>query len=185
MADAHYTEPTIINMVGESKGCNKNTKMVKTTEGFKQENDKIGATEGLRVKLEKLKITDGANLEVNMVEVSKEREAKKENAQQSEKQVRVAYPKSDESLVEFLHRFQKKKSEVMMCPGCSSVFDKKVAENIERVRMASYRRKWRDTRSHFTFYKREVPRMMEQGGLSLQPNRPTTFKPTADAPRAK
>lgn len=140
MAEAHYTEPTIINMVEAYEGCSKTTKMVETIAGFKQENDKIEATEGLRVKLEKLKITDGTNLEVNMVEVSREMEVDEESARQSEEHVRVAYTKSGESLVEFLHRLQKKKSEVMLCPKCSSIFDKKAAENIARVRVADHRR---------------------------------------------
>lgn len=133
MVDAHYTEPTIINMVEEFEGCNKNTKMVETTEGFKQEIEETEAIEGLRVKSEKLKITDGTNLEINMVKVSIEKEADKENVRQSKEKVRVAYPKSDESLVEFLHHFQKQKVEAMLCPRCSSIFDKKTAENIERV----------------------------------------------------
>lgn len=97
--------------------------------------------------------------------------------------MRVAYPKSDESLVEFLLRCQKKKFEVMLCPRYSLVFDKKVSKNIERVSIATHRRNWRDTHSHFTFNKRGVHRRMEQGGPSLHPNRPATFKPTIDTPR--
>lgn len=120
-------------MVEASEDCTKNTKMVKIIESFKQENDKVEATKGLRVKLKKLKITHGTNLEVNMVEASRKMEADEENARQSKEKVRVAYPKSDERLVEFLHRFQEKKSEVMLCPRCSSVFNKKAAENIEGV----------------------------------------------------
>lgn len=73
----------------------------------------------------------------------------------------------------------------MLCPRCSSIFDKKAAENIKRVRMASHRRNWRDTRSHVTFDKRGVPRRMEKGGSSLHPNRSTAFKPNVDAPRGK
>ena len=91
--------------------------------------------------MEKLKITDGTSIEVNMVKVSIEREADKENVGQSEEQVRMAYPKSDESLMEFLHCCQKKKSEVMLCFRCSSVFDKKASKNVKRVRMASHIRK--------------------------------------------
>lgn len=47
--------------------------------------------------------------------------------------MKTAYPKEDENLVEFLQRCQKKKSEVMLCPSCSSVYDRKAAENIESL----------------------------------------------------
>lgn len=143
----HYTEPTIINMVEAFEGCNKNTKMVETTEGFKKKSDETEATEGLRVKLEKLKTTDGTNLEINMVEVSSEKEANKENSRQCKEQVRVFYPKSDEILVKLLHRCQKKNSKVMVCPRCSSVFDKKAAENVESLNSQSQKELERHSQS--------------------------------------
>jgi hypothetical protein len=40
---------------------------------------------------------------------------------------KVAFPQEEETLSDFLRRFQKKKSEVMLCPKCSVVFDKKAA----------------------------------------------------------
>lgn len=74
-------------------------------------------------------------MQVNMVELGEDADmgVHEESTQQSEYQVKVDSPKKDESLVEFLHCFQRKKSEVIMCPRCNSVFNKKVAENIERV----------------------------------------------------
>lgn len=57
-------------------------------------------------------------------------ETDEESTQRNEDQVKVAYPKNDESLEEFLHRCQWNKYEVMMHPRCISVFDKKDVENI-------------------------------------------------------
>lgn len=34
VADAHYTEPAIVNMVEVSEGHDKNTTVIETTEGF-------------------------------------------------------------------------------------------------------------------------------------------------------
>lgn len=64
-----------------------------------------------------------------MVEMTQE--TAKEVDEQSlgqEEHVKVAYPKQDESLVEFLHRCQRKKSEVILYLRCNSIFDRKEAE---------------------------------------------------------
>lgn len=66
-------------------------------------------------------------------------ESDEESTRQNEDQMRVDYPKNDKNLVEFPHHCQKKKSEVTMFPGCSSVFDRKATENLERVRITRYR----------------------------------------------
>lgn len=89
-------------------------------------------------------------------------ETDEESTMQNEEQVMVAYPNNEESLMELFHRFQQKKSAVMLCPRCSSVFGKKVVESIERVRVASCRRNWKDTRNHYTFDKRGFPRRKKQ-----------------------
>lgn len=112
-------------------------------------------------------------------------EADEQGLKQNEEQFKVAYPKNEESLVEFLHRCQRKRFEVMMCPKCSFVFDRKAEENIERVRIASKRRNWKDTHNRFTFDKRGIPRRQEQGGPGLRANKIATFKPIADAPRGR
>lgn len=106
--------------------------------------------------MEKLKITDGTSLEVNMVEVRKETkmETDEENTQRNKEQVNVAYPNNDESLV-FLHCCQWKKSKVILYPKCSSVFDKKAAENIKRVQVASCIRNWNDACNDYTLTKWE------------------------------
>lgn len=63
-----------------------------------------------------------------------------ERSLRQEEYVKVAYPKKNESLVEFLHMCQRKKSKVMMCPRCNSIFDRKEAENVEGVRLTKNRR---------------------------------------------
>ncbi|KAI5405430.1 hypothetical protein KIW84_052280 [Lathyrus oleraceus] len=46
---------------------------------------------------------------------------------------RLAYPKEEENLVEFIERCQKMRTEVMLCPCCSAIFDRKAATNLEAV----------------------------------------------------
>lgn len=96
---------------------------------------------------------------------------------------KLAYPKQEEGLVEFLHRFQRKRSEVILCPRCSSVFDRKAAKNLEGVRLAKKVRNWRDPRNNQAFNGRRDPRRGDQRGPTLQANRPSTFRPTTDAPK--
>lgn len=94
------------------------------------------ATEGLRVKLQKLDITKGASVGVNMVEMAQNiaMEVDEESLRQEEYN-KLAYPKQEEGLVEFLHRCHRKISKVMLYPRCNSIFDRKVAENLEGVRL--------------------------------------------------
>lgn len=76
-------------------------------------------------------ITEDASLEVNMVELTQETAMEvDEQSLWKEEYVKVAYPNHDRSLVEFLHRCQRKKSEVMLYPRCSSVFDRKAVETL-------------------------------------------------------
>lgn len=55
-----------------------------------------------------------------------------DNKPNCEDQAARAYPKAEEELVEFLNCFRSKDSEVILCPKCSSVFDKEVAKEMER-----------------------------------------------------
>lgn len=147
VANAHYAEPVIVNMVQVCEGHDRSTTVIKTTEGFNQETNITEDIKGLIVKLQKMKITDGTNLEVNMVEVSKETkmEIDEESTPRNKEQVKLAYPKNEEILEKFLHRCQRKNSEMMLCPRCNSVFDKKVTKNIHRVQVSSPKRNWKDT----------------------------------------
>lgn len=57
---------------------------------------------------------------------------------QQEEYDKVAFPQEEEMMSDFLRRCQKKKSEVMLCPRCSVIFDKKAAQNIEGVRRVNH-----------------------------------------------
>ena len=73
-------------------------------------------------------------MEVNMVVVSREVSMEVDDEDKQEEYNKVVFPQEEETLSDFLRRCQKKKSEVMLCPKCSAVFDKKAAQNLEGVR---------------------------------------------------
>ena len=85
--------------------------------------------------MHRCRVTDGPKVEINMVELSGEAviDADEERIRREENQMKVAYPKANENLLDFLLRFPKKKLESLMCPRCSSMYDKKTTENLERV----------------------------------------------------
>lgn len=155
-----------------------------TIEGFIHEG-MLEATKGLRVKLQELDITEDVNMGINMVELtqkSTEMEVDEESLRHEEYN-KTAYPKREEDLVEFLHRCQRKRSEVMLCLRCNSVFDRKAAENIEGVRLARKGRNWRDSRNIQASDDIWDPRRGNQKGLPLQANKPSTYRSTTKAPR--
>lgn len=69
----------------------------------------------------------------------------------------------------------------MMSPWRSSIYDRKVTKNIERVQIASQRHNWRDTKTLYIFDKRGIPRKLQQGGQILCLNKHASFKPITDA----
>lgn len=48
--------------------------------------------------------------------------------------VKTAYPTTNEELVDFLNRCKLKGSEVMLCPRCNTVFDRKASEGLEKTK---------------------------------------------------
>ncbi|KAI5409796.1 hypothetical protein KIW84_055304 [Lathyrus oleraceus] len=62
-----------------------------------------------------------------------------------EEHQRMAYPKEEEDLVEFIKRCQKMGTEVMLCPRCSAIFDRKAAINLEAVDKARKKGNWGTT----------------------------------------
>ena len=71
-----------------------------------------------------------------------------------DQKVEEVYPKSGEDLVDFLHRCKIGDLEVMLCPGCSAVFDKKAAEGLEELKIQDFKKKpWVDRRPKFSFNK--------------------------------
>lgn len=106
-----------------------------TIDSFKQI-DK--ATKGLQLKFQNLGIIEDVDMEVNMVEISQETSMEVDNECRQEEYNKVSFPKEEETLMDFLHRCQRKKSEVMLCPRCSVMFDKQAIHNLEGV--------WREKR---------------------------------------
>ena len=92
-----------------------------------------GSTEDLEAKMQKMNLVAKSNMQVNVVEVSGAKAS--EEAIRQEEVNKTAFPKEDGDLEDFLHRCQKKKLEVMICPRCSSIFDKKAAEHIQVMRV--------------------------------------------------
>lgn len=142
------------------------------------EMDKV--VEGLQVKFHNLCITEDANMEVNMVEVSQETSMEVDDEHRQEEYNKLAFPKEEETLMDFLHRCQGKKSEVMLCHRCSVVFDKKAAHNLEGIRKAKDR--W-DPKRYFdpnrTLVKLDETRQKDPA------TKPISFKPTAKASNGK
>ena len=83
--------------------------------------------------------------------------------------------------MDFLHRCQRKKSEVMLCHRCSVVFDKKAAKKVENTQKAREKENEKKSKPQYYFNKRGVPQRKEQA-LGSQKARPNTYKPTVNAP---
>ncbi|KAI5414839.1 hypothetical protein KIW84_040343 [Lathyrus oleraceus] len=95
--------------------------------------------------MNKLSIADEQNVGVNMVEVSQRNQAEVDEDLRRKKDQRLAYPKEEENLVEFIKRCQKMRTEVMLCPRCSEIFDRKAATNLEIEDKAKRKENWGTT----------------------------------------
>jgi hypothetical protein len=96
------------------------------------------ATDGLQNQNQRLDITEDIHMEVNMVELSQETSMEVDDECRQEEYNKAAFPQEEETMSDFLRRCQKKKLEVMLCPRCSVVFDKKAAQNLEGVRRVKH-----------------------------------------------
>ena len=96
--------------------------------------------------VEKLHVESKDNVvECQMVEVSgSPKDADKIVSElQCDEKAKTAYPMGEEELIDFLNHCRLKNSEVMLCPRCSSVFDKKATKSLENVIPESKKRgKW-------------------------------------------
>jgi hypothetical protein len=67
-----------------------------------------------------------------------------ENAMVTEDQfaekMKVAYPKVEEDLIDFLNRCKISNAHAMLCPRCSAVFDKEAAKSVEGFRPQTKRK---------------------------------------------
>lgn len=62
------------------------------------------ADEGLQMKFHNLGIIEDVNMEVNMIEVSHETSMEVDDERQQEEYNKLAFPKEEETLTDFLHR---------------------------------------------------------------------------------
>ncbi|KAI5447939.1 hypothetical protein KIW84_015401 [Lathyrus oleraceus] len=93
-----------------------------------------------------LSIADERNVGINMVEVTQGDQAEVGEDRRRKEYQRLAYPKEEENLIEFIKRCQKMRTEVMLCPRCSAIFDRKAATNLEAVDKANRKEHWGTTR---------------------------------------
>src|ERR1044072_5481671 len=66
------------------------------------------------------------------------------------------FPNAGEDLVDFLNMCKLEDIEVMMCPRCSAVFDKKAAKGLQELKVQEPKPKskpWVDKRPNFSFDK--------------------------------
>ncbi|KAI5401519.1 hypothetical protein KIW84_066117 [Lathyrus oleraceus] len=96
--------------------------------------------------MNELSIADERNVGVNMVEVSQRDQAEVGEDRRRKEYQRLVYPKEEENLVEFIKRCQKMRTEVMLCPRCSAIFDRKAATNLEAMDKAKRKENWGTTR---------------------------------------
>ncbi|XP_045807593.1 uncharacterized protein LOC123901479 [Trifolium pratense] len=104
-----------------------------------------------------------------------------------EKKVREVYPNAEEELVDYLNRCKLNNAEVMLCPRCSAVCDKKATEGLRNVfPFAENKRKWPNARPN---QKNWPYKRIDWGKTAVQtpsihqrlgPQR--TFKPSHKAP---
>ena len=92
-----------------------------------------------------------------MVDITKDAKDVEETAPepQFDEKLKTTYPTAEEDLIDFLNRCKLESSEVMLCPRCSVVFDKKATKGLEgSIPKPKKRGKWSgDHRPIFSFTK--------------------------------
>jgi len=97
--------------------------------------------------------------------------------------IKVAYPKAEKDLIDFLNRCNISNTNAMLCPRCSAVFDKEAAKYVEGFQSQTKRRGgWVDNRPKFGFNKRGVPYIMKCSEQNPGRNRRKTFNPPSKTP---
>ena len=106
------------------------------------------------------------------------------------------FPKAGEDLVDFLNRCKLEDTEVMLCPRCSAVFDKKAAKGLQELKVQKPKPKSKpefDKRPSFSFdnpphgdYDKRYRRQRNYWGgksyiptVAVPPNRWVTTNPQA------
>jgi len=130
-------------------------------------------------------------VECKMVEVSGGPKSVDEviSKSQFDEKAKVAYPMAEEELIDFLNRCKLKNFEVMLCPRCSSVFNKEATKSIEGFIPKSKKiGKWYvDHRPKFSFTKSYIPFINNSSTTNYvnKNGQGKTFVPHAKAPVQK
>ena len=80
----------------------------------------------------------------------------------------------------FLVRCHKTGSEVLMCPWCSAVYDRKAAEAFERIPSTQYWNNQRSSRGRYVTNAKGIPKREDSPHPRV--NRQVTFKPPSNIP---
>jgi len=103
-----------------------------------------------------------------------------------DEKVKVAYHMDEEELIDFLNRCRFRNSKVMLCPRCSSVFDKEATKSLEGFIPKSKKSgKWyADHRPKFSFTKSSIPFFNNSSTTNYvnKNGQGKTFVPHAKAP---
>lgn len=85
--------------------------------------------EDVKTKVEALFVEP---IDIMVVDTVDEARAK-DNKENYEDEASKVYLKAEEELIDFLNCYRLKYSEGMLCPRCSSMFDKEAANELERI----------------------------------------------------
>jgi hypothetical protein len=97
--------------------------------------------------------------------------------------MKVAYPKVEEDLIDFLDRCKISNAHAMLCPRCSAVFDKEGAKSVEGLRPQAKRKGgWVDNQPKFGFNKRGVPYKMKASEKNPGKSHRKTFNLSSKTP---
>jgi hypothetical protein len=97
--------------------------------------------------------------------------------------MKVAYPKAEEYLIDFLNRCKISNAHAMLCPRCNAIFDKGATKSVEEFRPQVKRKdRWADNRPKFGFNKRGVPYKMKPSKKNPNQSHRRTFNPPSKAP---
>jgi len=100
--------------------------------------------------------------------------------------MKIAYPTSEEDLVDFLKRCKISNSKPMLCPRCSVIFDKEPARSIEGFKPQSKRKgKWVDKKPKFDFNRSDLTYKASTQRTFSRKSKMKTFTPPSKSPTEK
>lgn len=112
----------------------------------------------MKIDSDPLHVVDVSYVElaaVNMVEITED--FNMDEFEESGNKIEAVFPKAGESFLEFLYRCQVDDSEVMVCPRCSAMFDKKAAKKVESAHKSKEKENEKKYMPQNYFKKRGMP----------------------------